>query len=175
MFKMSQKKEDHYGSLTKKPQVIRPKLSTWQTLPDVIFGDILVMMGLNSLEDLKKCRQVCQSWNVIIAHMTKYKKDTIRKEADSLDAQIRKKWTFRHIYNKPLLPEITAAASLAYHGLLGSVEEIELDRRYMQKDLASVPAEHLASLASCVTSNVYIRNVGNIDIISFLGSLQSSV
>ena len=168
MSKMSQKKEDHYGSLTKKPQVIRPKLSTWQTLPDVIFGDILVMMGLNSLEDLKKCRQVCQSWNGIIAHMTKYKKETIRKEADSLDAQIRKKWTFRHIHYKPLLPEITAAASLAYHGLLGSVEKMLLQ----DVDLASVPTEHLASLASCATSNVVIWNVGNLDIISFLGSLK---
>ena len=168
---MSQKKKDQFASLTKKSQVIRPRLSTielpssWQTLPNIIFGDILVMVGLNSLEDFKKCHQVCQSWNVIIAHMTKYEKDTIRREADNLASQIRKNWMFLH---EPKLPEITTAASLVSNGLLGSVEEMLL----RDVDLVSVPTEHLASLASCVTSNVFIWNVGNLDIISFLGSLK---
>ena len=123
------------------------------------------MVGLNSLEDFKKCHQVCQSWNVIIAHMTKYEKDTIRREADNLASQIRKNWMFLH---EPKLPEITTAASLVSNGLLGSVEEMLL----RDVDLVSVPTEHLASLASCATSNVVIWNVGNLDIISFLGSLK---
>ena len=42
---------------------------------------------------------------------------------------------------------IPCAASLANHGLLGSVEWMRLD----DVDLTSVPAEHLASLASSVT------------------------
>ena len=170
---MSQKKKDHYGSLTKKSQVKRPKLSTieipssWQTIPNIIFGDILMMVGLNSLEDLKKCRQVCQSWNVITAHMTKYEKDSIRREADCLAAQIRKKlkWNFSH---KSLLPEITTAAILAYHGLFGSVEEMLL----RDVDLASVPAEHLASLASCVTGLVFL-NSARCDIIPVLKSIKT--
>ena len=57
--------------------------------------------------------------------------------------------------NSLRLPEITCAASLAHHGLLGSVERLRL---YMV-DLTLVPAEHLASLASSVTGFVDIRNV----------------
>ena len=35
----------------------------WQNLPDVIFGDIMMMVGLESLDTLHTCRQVCRSWN----------------------------------------------------------------------------------------------------------------
>ena len=63
-------------------------------------------------------------------------------------AKIRAEW--RANGTPPLLPEIMAAASLAHHGLLGSVECMWLNC----VDLASVPAEHLASLASCVTMGV---------------------
>ena len=50
---------------------------------------------------------------------------------------------------------ITCAASLAHHGLLGSVREIKLQ----DVDLTSVPAEHLASLVSSVTWHLGIQNV----------------
>ena len=53
------------------------------------------------------------------------------------------------------LPVITCAASLAHHGLLGSVKEMRLRHVY----LTSVPAKHLASLASSVTERVDIENV----------------
>ena len=56
-------------------------------------------------------------------------------------------------YGKSNLPEITCAASLAHHGLLGSVEEMSL----CDVDLTSVPAEHLASLFSSVT--VYVNKL----------------
>ena len=62
-------------------------MTCWKDLPDIIFGDILIMMGLNSLEHLHRCRQVCQGWNVMIAPLTKYKKDTIRRTAESLMRQ----------------------------------------------------------------------------------------
>ena len=38
----------------------------WNNLPDVIFGDIMMMVGLESLEILHTCRQVCRSWNEMI-------------------------------------------------------------------------------------------------------------
>ena len=63
-----------------------------------------------------------------------------------------------------LLPEIIIAASLAHHGMLSSVRILELDN----VDLSSVPPEHLASLASCVTSGVIIINVSNCDIMRLL-------
>ena len=39
-------------------------------------------------------------------------------------------------------------------------------------DLASVPAEHLTSLATCVTKVVIIRDVSNCDLVSILDNLK---
>ena len=57
--------------------------------------------------------------------------------------------------NQYQLPLITCAASLAHHGLLGSVAAY---LRLYNVDLTSVPAEHLASLISCVERKVKISN-----------------
>ena len=35
----------------------------WLTLPDLIFSDIMMLIGLESLESLHRCRQVCSKWN----------------------------------------------------------------------------------------------------------------
>ena len=85
---------------------------------------------------------------------------------ESLAARIRDKWW--PVYS-PRLPEITTAASLAHHGFLHSVKWMYLEN----VDLASVPAEHLASLAACVTWRVVIWNVSNTDLTSILNSCKS--
>ena len=95
-----------------------------------------------------------------MSQMTKYEKGNIRIQAESLAAQI--------MDNLPD-PEITTAASLAHHGMLGSVQSMRLS----DVDLSSVPAEHLASLASCVTRSVSICNVSNCDLVSILDSVKS--
>ena len=66
------------------------------------------------------------------------------------------------------LPEITAAGSLAFNGLLGSVTHMRLH----DLDLSSVPADHLAALVSCVTDRVNIRNVTNCPILSIINSVK---
>ena len=85
---------------------------------------------------------------------------------ESLAERIRAKWD---IYYYPGLPEITTAASLAHHGLLGSLRVMWLH----DEDLSSVPAEHLASLTACVAYGVVIRNVSNTDLTSILDSCKS--
>ena len=131
-----------------------PSPRNWHNLPHHILGDIhiMTMIGRKSLQDLQKGRQVCQSWNVMISQMIKDEKDTIRRLFERLRV-----WLLRKRGSSPItsffsfspitIPEIRAAASLAHHGLLGSVFEMWL----RDVDLTSVPAEHLASLASCVT------------------------
>ena len=55
------------GGAPKKARVSyqhQPNIS-WQSLPDVVFSDVRMMLGLENLHDLHKCRQVCQSWNVM--------------------------------------------------------------------------------------------------------------
>ena len=166
-------------------------MTCWKNLPDVVFGDLMMILGLEGyiegLEYLHRCRQVCQSWNKMIAQMTKYKKDNIRLKAECLaakirEAKIREVWErwgvgIRFLNEEKVnlrytlqfqLPEILTVASLAHHGLLGSVEGMYLKNL----DLASVPAEHLASLASCVTNKVYIFKVNSCDIISILASVK---
>ena len=85
---------------------------------------------------------------------------------ESLAGRFRTKWESFH---SPILPEITTAASLAHHGFLRSVNTMNMN----DLDLASVPAEHLASLAACVTGHVVICNVNNTDLISILDSSKS--
>ena len=101
----------------------------------------------------------------MVSKMTRYEKNPIRRSVESLAAQIRKEWVVPH---KPFLHKITAAASLAYHEILGSVMDMDLD----DVDLVSVPVDHLASLASCVTRSVDIINISNCDIIRILDSVK---
>ena len=63
---------------------------------------------------------------------------------------------------------IARSALFAHHGFLGSVREIHLQN----VDLSSVPAEHLTSLASCVTEDVRINNVRGRGLASFLDGLK---
>ena len=35
----------------------------WVELPDLIFSDIMLLVGLESIEGLHRCRQVCSTWN----------------------------------------------------------------------------------------------------------------
>ena len=39
---------------------------TWAVLPELVFSDIMMMVGLDSLESLHRCRQVCKTWNEMI-------------------------------------------------------------------------------------------------------------
>ena len=139
-----------------------PASAKWQNLPHFLFGEVMTMLGRESLQALQKCRQVCHSWNVMISQMNKYDKAIIFRGAESQAARIREKWAYYP--EESLLPEISNAASLAHHGLLGSVKDMYLT----DVDLASVPAEHLASLASYVTRWVCIVNVDNCDLVSIL-------
>lgn len=70
----------------------------------------------------------------------------------------------------PKPTEVACAASLAHHGLLGRLSELSL----CNENLSLVPADHLASLASCVRLNVFIRDVyvSNCDLVPILDSLQ---
>ena len=72
-------------------------------------------------------------------------------------------------YHYRSLAVITCAASLAHYRLLGSVRLMRL----YHDDLTSVPAEHLASLASCVTGRVAIKNVSGCDLVTVLDSVKS--
>ena len=67
------------------------------------------------------------------------------------------------------LPGITCAASLAHHRLLGLVRVMYL----WDVDLTSVPAEHLASLASSVRRRVDIVNVRGCGLVTILDSVKS--
>ena len=151
-------KEIKSGLKSTKVENIKKSLASakWQNLPHFLFGEVMTMMGRESLQAIQKCRHVCYSWNVMISQMTKYNKAIIVREGESLASQIREKWEAHA--KAQHLPDISNAALLAHHGLLGSVKYMDL----CDVDLASVPAEHLASLTSCVTRRVFIINVSNI-------------
>ena len=66
-----------------------------------------MLLELENPVDLKRFRQVCQSWNVIISQITKRKKDIIWGKAESLAALIKRKWH----YNALHLPDIVNGAA----------------------------------------------------------------
>ena len=124
----------------------------WQNLPDSLYGDLMMMLGRKTPEYVKKCREVCKSWNVGISQISRHKKDTIMIEVEDMVAMYRDVFDFDYKTN---LREIAEASMLAYHELLSSVKWWVLENI----DLTSVPSKHLAALASCVTTNIYINNV----------------
>ena len=134
--------------------------AVWQDLPDLIFCETMMLLGL---EELQKCRQVCQIWNVMISQMTKNKKNTIWTKAKSLATQIGNKMVGGY---KPNLTEMLTLASMAHHGIPISVQQM-----FIQEDLASVPIKHLASLTSCVTDSVFIQDV-NCDMVLILENIK---
>ena len=89
----------------------------------------------------------------------------------SLAERVKSKLDFRRVdfYVDPFLTRITTLASLAHHGILGSMRCLWM----IDLDLASVPNEHLVSLVSCLTEYLYIKNVSNCNIISILDSVKS--
>ena len=149
----------------------------WQYFPEVIFSDMMVMLGLKSIEELHKSKQVCQGWNMMISQMTQKKKHSIEIKAENLVDEIRTKWDTRNtlqgiLDSILLLPDIVTAACLAYHGMLGSVERMFL----VNVDLSSVPTKHLAALTSSLRpeSSVVIENVSNTDLSPILDSVRCS-
>ena len=74
----------------------------------------------------------------------------------------------QHPSESNILPEILCAASLAHHGLLGSLKVMEL----RNVDLTSVPAQHLASLVSNVKYKVGITNVSGCGLVMVLDSVK---
>ena len=64
--------------------------------------------------------------------------------------------------------EINCAARIAHHGFLSPVDDLSL----FNVNLSSVPADHLASLASCVIGGVYIAYVSGCDLSPILDSLK---
>ena len=90
----------------------------------------------------------------MINQTTKYKKNTIRRQAESLAVKIQRQYH----------PNYQTLAILAHHGILISVQKL-----YIYEDLASV--KHLASLASCATGSVFIDHE-NSELITILDNIQ---
>ena len=103
--------------------------AVWQDLPDLIFHETMILLGL---EELLKCRQVCQKWNVKISQMSKTKKNTIWSTAKSLATQIGDKWIGGY---EPNLPEILRLASMAHHGIPISVTQLLFRAKVRQSGL----------------------------------------
>ena len=100
----------------------------------------------------------------------KYNASLILEARAILDtAKIKRRTVrLRETLNNSDIRKLTFAASLAHHGLLDSVNDLWLE----DVDLSPVPAQHLASLASCVTTFFTIKTVTGHDLVSILSSLK---
>ena len=59
-------------------QSLNQQRTSWKNLPDLVFDDVMMMAGQASFEDLCKCRQICQRWNVMMSQMTLINKYIVR-------------------------------------------------------------------------------------------------
>ena len=57
---------------------------------EIIFEKIMLMVGLDSLESLDNCRQVCRSWNAMI--MNKIWENPTKKWGEIIWRRIEKSW-----------------------------------------------------------------------------------
>ena len=88
---------------------------------------------------------------------------------ESLEERVREKICFASFSScTSNLPAFTCAASMAHPGWLGSVK----DMGTRDVDLTSVPAEHLASLASNMTWRVFIENVRGCGLVTILDNVN---
>ena len=63
----------------------------WAELPDLIFIDVMMKLGFESLEVLHKCRQVCKAWNNLILRDI-YQSKNKRKIGKILKERIEENW-----------------------------------------------------------------------------------
>ena len=101
----------------------------------------------------------------------------LNNEIKRLNERLERKLNKYNMYYKPYAPsaklhEVTCAASLAYHGLLGPLNA-QTWIYLRDVDLSSVPDEHLASLVSCGTKGVYIQNIRGCDLVTILDNVKS--
>jgi len=166
------------------------------TLPEPIFRDIIVMVGLESPESLLRAMKVCTQWKEMIMRdiwESPSKKQIMKERFERswgpdmlptdeeishakwlearaiLDTATIKRLTERLSYDLgvPDIMKVKCAASLAHHSLLDPVYTLVL-----RNDLSQVPAQQLASLVSRVTSELRIQNVSGCDLVSLLSSLK---
>ena len=142
---------------------------SWQNLPDLILSDIMLMVGVENIEDLHKCRQVCRNWKVMIYQMTRGKKDTIRRKAISLESSRQDKLALDPTSFPDVLPTL---ACLAHHGFLSRIREWELN---LDMDLGLLPTHYLPSLASSIWGRVRVHPLNSCDLSPFLDSFKGEV
>ena len=62
----------------------------WLTMPDLVFDKIMLIIGLDCLESLDSCRQVCRAWSVAI--MRKLWDNPSKSWGNVIRRRIEKSW-----------------------------------------------------------------------------------
>ena len=139
-------------------------METYQTkFPMQAFDPIMENLGFI---DLMRCKLVSKIWWANINAMRPNAKAAIRRKAKGLGE--RNKARLNHVRTRFNATEIAITGCLAHYGILDSVRRMALTN----VDLASVPAEHLASLAAIVKGELHISNMFNCDLTCFLKSVK---
>ena len=76
----------------------------------VIFEEIMLMIGLDSLESLDTCRQVCKTWNTMIMNMIW--ENPTKKWGTIIQRRIERGWSWRYGYVFPSDDKISQAKML---------------------------------------------------------------
>ena len=72
------------------------KALDWRKLPDLVFNDVMLIVGHQSIEDLDSCRQVCRTWNAMI--MNKIWENPTKKWGTIIQRRIERCWDIQNNY-----------------------------------------------------------------------------
>ena len=176
----------------------------WLSMPDLVRDEIMMKVGLDNLESLHRCRQVCRAWNTgILTNI--WGKASKRNE---ISAKIAEDWSpgmwppdhqichAKWLEDRGILPTQVIAglleqgrARVATVWQASSPEVISCAASFAHHglltslkllamcdvDLSKVPSQHLLSLASCVTYILTIKNVRSFDLVALLDSVELEV
>ena len=62
----------------------------WRKFPDLVFNDVMLIVGHQRIEDLDSCRQVCRAWNSMI--MNKIWENPTKKWGTIIQRRIERSW-----------------------------------------------------------------------------------
>ena len=110
---------------------------SWNNLPREILCEIFMKVGLEDIEDLVECLQVCKNWNEMICNLTKAQLNCLRSNAAE---KIREKSRTNETFI-PSWRELSFATKLHHLGHLEKeiIEDFE-ERIVFDKELEAVDA-----------------------------------
>ena len=139
------------------------KALDWRKLPDLVFNDVMLIVGHQNIEDLDSCRQVCRAWNAMI--MNKIWENPTKRWGTVIQRRIERSWDDQSYYPSDKL--ISRAILLGKHSVTILLND-QLKLCIILATRGILTLDIFESLAERVRENImkkrYIRSNSNVSL-----------